>query len=150
MFQGLQRLEGWPEILAEYIRAQQAIATIVWGKSDCAFFAGNGVLAMTGVDVMGEYRKTPGGLGTYTTEKGAALALGRRDGTLDAAMTSRFGDPVTWMRARRGDVVMIETDDLLGQSLGLCLGVDCAFRNAGEGIVLLPTADIAAAWVVGE
>ena len=145
----MRRFEDWPERLIAYIDAEAA-SSFRWGITDCAFFAANGVLAMTGRDFLAAYRRRPGGPGRYTTKRGAAMALKRRDGTLRAGMERRFGAAVGWTRARRGDVVLMETDEAFGEALGLCLGRQSAFRDPREGLVFVDTCEVSAAWAVGD
>jgi len=149
MAPALRRLEDWPERLMAYIHGESQ-KDMVWGVNDCLFFTLNGVLAMTGADLLLEYRKRPGGPGTYSTERGGWLALKRRDGTLKNLMTKRLGKPVDWRQARRGDVVLLKVDDPLGETLGLCVGMVSVFRDADGGLLEVPTSEITTAWRVGD
>jgi len=144
----LKRREDWPERLLAFVDEAQ-LTPPLWGLSDCAFFAGNAVLAMTGTDPIPEYRKTKNGVGTYTTERGARAALKRHDGTLRRGMNKRLGPPVDWKQARRGDVVMIKVPGAIGQSLGICLGQLSIFADPGKEFIQIETSLAVCAWRVG-
>ncbi len=91
----------------------RARAAFVWGKSDCALFAADGILAVTGVDIADDFR------GKYATEAEAmALIKSVCNGATvaDAAVCARKkhgleewvdkkGKPRPLM-ARRGDLVV--------------------------------------------
>lgn len=144
-----KRLEDWPERLLAFIDDQQTRLP-AWGVSDCAIFAMNAVSVMVGVDPIPECRKHKNGPATYTTERGAWLALKHRDGTLRRAMTKRFGTPVRWQHARRGDVVMITVPHKFKHSLGICLGAVSIFADPGEGFIQIKTNRAVCAWRVGD
>lgn len=91
------RLEGWEERLAEYVEAQRATA-FAWGKTDCAMFASDAVLALTGSDPFAEYR------GRYSTETEAERLIDEAGG-FEALCTRLLGEPKPVACARRGDLV---------------------------------------------
>ncbi len=96
----------------EFLRVR-ARAAFVWGKSDCALFAADGILAVTGVDIADDFR------GKYATEAEAmALIKSVCNGATvaDAAVycaqkhgleewVDKKGKPRPLM-ARRGDLVV--------------------------------------------
>ena len=143
------RLEDWPERLIAYLDAQEK-TTFRWGTTDCVMFVCNGVLELTGVDPIPQYRKSKNGVGTYTTERGAVMALKRRDGTLPALMTRRFGPSVDWKHARRGDIVLLEKEDVSSTPIGLCVGQSSVFRSPISGLVHVETSGVSSAWRVGD
>ena len=134
------RRADWPERLAEVVKAARG-RPFQWGRHDCATFAFDCVLAMTGVDRLADFR------GRYRTAKGARRALKRIGGVatvedLATALTIRPADAQT---AQRGDVVLIDGD--LGPTLGVCLGVRSAFVGP-DGLAFAPTAVVRRAWRV--
>src|SRR5690349_271236 len=62
------RLPDWEERLTEIIRARHR-APFAWGQFDCALFACDAVLAMTGVDLAEPFR------GRYADALGALRAI---------------------------------------------------------------------------
>ena len=69
-----------------------------WGDGDCCQFAGEFVEALTG--------KNPMRFFDYKNKR-EALELVYRYGSLEAAITSVFGQPIELDQAKDGDVVLI-------------------------------------------
>jgi hypothetical protein len=126
----MHRLPDWEARLAAYLEPLR-LRAFAWGAHDCCTFAAGAVLAMTGVDAMGEFR------GRYSTAIGSARALRRFGaGTLDATLDTKFVR-VGASLAQRGDIVMS------GGLLGLCFGpVLIAVGREGdrEGLTRFPRA----------
>lgn len=133
----MNRLQNWPEALHAYVDACRP-KPLDYGTHDCATFAAAAVQIVTGEDVLG-------GL-MWSGEKGALRQL-EVEGGLEAAVTSRLGEPIPIEYAQRGDVVLAE---MRGRYvLGVCLGDVCA----GPGIEQLefyPTIRALKAWGVGR
>jgi hypothetical protein len=87
-----------------------------WGTNDCAIFAADCVLALTGVDVA-----LPD-LRTHTTDLQAARLLKTHGGVAGIA-TAALGAPVPVLMAQVGDVVLI--DGGAGDTLAICNGSTC-------------------------
>jgi hypothetical protein len=105
-----------------------------WGRNDCALFAADAVLALTGKD----YAE---GLRGYKTALGALKRIARAGG-LDEIVSARMReiDPVL---AQRGDPVLFETRD--GDALGVCLHTH--FAAAGpDGLVFAGMSNAKRAW----
>lgn len=137
----VKRVHGWPLILAQKVREARD-TPFVWGEHDCALFAADTVLAMTGEDFAEQFR------GTYSTALGAEKAL-RKAGfdSLWAYATHCFGTPLQdTLTARRGDLVLVETTN--GPALSICFGPSAAAAGA-DGLVFLPTSHWVSAWRVG-
>lgn len=126
------RYQDWEARLSVYLD-RVAEEPFKWGTHDCALFASDCVLAMTGVDPAEAYR------GTYDTVVGAAKALREHGaGTLLKSFTATFGEPISPHFAQRGDLVMLDP-----KTIGVCVGRHSWFvgREANqEGLVPLFTA----------
>lgn len=134
------RLSDWPERLSDAIEAARG-RPFSWGEHDCALFAADCALAITGRDPLAAVR------GSYGTAQGAARVL-RRLGCADlGALAALIGGPeipVAW--ARRGDWMLAPQDD--EKALGVCLGLKAAFVTT-QGLTFRPTIKCAAAWRIG-
>ena len=122
----MTRRPDWPDRLEAAIEAAR-LRPFSWGEHDCAGFAADVVLAISGVDPMAALR------GSYTTQH-AAVRLMARGGGLANMTTAALGEPCAMGLVGRGDVVLACTP--LGPSLGICLGVECAFVGP-DGLVML-------------
>jgi len=111
------RLEHWPELLDAYV-ASVARTPFAWGSHDCCTLAADWVLACTGVDPMEPLR------GTYRTSTGAQRIL-FANGGIEAMAGAALGGVIATAFAQRGDVVLAARS--LGQTLGVCIGVDAIF-----------------------
>lgn len=134
----MSRLNDWHERLHAEIERQRRDA-FEWGRRDCALFAADCVLAMTGEDPAAKFR------GKYKDATGAARAL-KRAGHADlAALASSVLDAVPVALARVGDVAAWRDDG------NLVLGVIIGERVMGRMMHGLGTVDrsqIEMAWRV--
>lgn len=137
------RGEDWPQRLHVFLEAE-ARRPFVWGEHDCALFACNAVLAMTGVDLAESWR------GVYSDAASAAqaitLRLGRGKTLEDVAATIAADSSLEEIFptfAQRGDVVLI--DSALGPALAICVGVSCVAPSPG-GTALVPMTSARRAW----
>lgn len=95
----LKRHDDWEERLSVYLD-RVADEPFKWGSHDCALFAADCVLAMTGADPAEAYR------GKYDTARGAAEALREHGaGTLLKTLRATFETEISVHFAQRGDVV---------------------------------------------
>jgi hypothetical protein len=135
-----RRRSDWPERLADAVRAARS-RPFVWGRHDCALFAFDCVLAMTGEDHLAAFR------GRYRSAKGAVRALKRIGGvkTLEELVAGILGAPGQAQTAQRGDLVLLDTE--IGPALGVCLGARCAFAGP-DGLAYAPTVAAREAWRV--
>ncbi len=136
----MQRLDDWPTLLADAIKAASG-RPFSWGEHDCALFAADVCLAITGHDPLAHVR------GAYSSAFGAALTL-RRLGCNDVA---ELADQVIGPRerieaAQRGDWVLSPDDE--ARALGVCLGPRSAFL-APVGMTTRLTLDCSACWKIG-
>jgi hypothetical protein len=110
-----------------------------WGTHDCATWAFDVRLAMTGLDAAAAWR------GKYRTEKGAARMLRRlRCKTVADLATSILGEALpTVLFAQRGDIALGGVE----QALGICVGSEVLFLQP-SGLVALPLRECVKAWRV--
>ncbi len=133
----MQRLQDWPERLADFIEARRERA-FSWGESDCCLFVCDGIAAMTGTDPGERWR------GLYQSEKGARRVL-RDNGGVGGLATLILGPPIAPALAGRGDVVMIDTPS--GEALALSVGAGIAAQG-DSGIEFHPAGAAKAAWKI--
>src|ERR1700682_4560700 len=104
------RPEDWVKSFHDFLLAR-ANEPFVWGEHDCALFAADGILAISGVDIAADFR------GQYHDEASALAAIaavtGIESGTIEHA-ASYCADKhglAEWRypkMAQRGDLVVIE------------------------------------------
>lgn len=129
------RLDNWPTLLAKEIEAAR-VRPFSFGEADCALWAADVVLAITGSDPAARWR------GAYDSEFGA-LRLIAQHGGLRQMATEALGEPINPAFAQRGDMVLIA--DGGGYSLGICVGAQLA--GMGErGLVFRPMSEAVCAW----
>ena len=137
---GMTRRPDWPERLAEVVAAAMG-RHFAWGEHDCALFACDCAAAMTGEDPGLSFR------GRYKTARGAAGAImryGKVRGIEELALRT-LGAPIEPAFARRGDVVLVDTD--LGPALGVVTAAGAAFPGP-DGLTFLPITEALKAWRV--
>lgn len=141
----MRRTEGWEGRLAAYL-AEREVTPFAWGTHDCCTFACVG-LAVQGVgDPMQMVRP-------YGTARGAAGAVRRLGGTLDAAATAlalKAGlREILPAFAGRGCIVLAEVETPVGviePALGLVGISGTRAMFAGDGLVWRTLADCRRAW----
>jgi hypothetical protein len=144
----LNRFDDWPAKL-EAVVARARKLTFRWGRHDCCQFVARAVAAMTGVDLLADYRP-------YATRRQAAAELKRVAGSpaVSVAATRALGRPLpSKLYAGRGDVVLVETETGAGrveETLGVCLGPVVAVVARAGGFAEFPLTDarVRAAWRV--
>ena len=135
----LQRLPDWPRRLVGFFDARERQA-FAWGPNDCITFGADGVLAITGVDLIAGLR------GGWNGER-AALRRLRRLGGLQAAVTSVLGAPLpSPALAQRGDVLLIGA---ARPFVALCDADRWASPNR-NGLLRGPMSEAVLAWGVGR
>lgn len=152
----LVRTPDWPERLAAWLAARGNMA-FAWGVNDCALFAADGVLELTGVDLAAGLR------GSYASREQAAAVLARHGG-LQAIVAARLPAYPSPLRCHRGDVVCVQAPvdapelDLSTQSstagehrwtLGLVAGNGYWAVPGLRRIVYRPMAEVQHAYAVG-
>lgn len=113
------RRENWPASLANYVEERSKMP-FAWGKNDCCSFACSWIHILVGFDPSAEF--------IYNDAKSALNILKREGGVEEIAIAicEQWGWPeCAPVRAQRGDVVLIDTDN--GPALGICVGSRCVF-----------------------
>lgn len=131
------RRHDWVERLHACIEAHRERA-FEWGVHDCARFASKCIDAITDGETGAE-------LAAQYTDERSAFAFMAREGGLEAAVTRRLGEPVRPLQARRGDVVLLPSED--GEGLGVCMG-ELIVALRPDGFVWLPLDRALKAWRV--
>ena len=121
----MRRRPDWPELLAEAIEERRA-RPFAWGGQDCCLFAADIVATLTGVDHAEKFRG-------YSSAREAQNVLSDVGG-LERLISSLIGPAVHPSAAGRGDVVLADLDH--GATLGICLGLHCAFPGP-DGLLFL-------------
>jgi hypothetical protein len=120
----MNRIEGWPELLADYIASRRE-QPFEWATNDCATFATGAVEAITG-----EVLFVP----PYTDVSSAAHYIDENGG-VEAIATGLLGEPVPPLQLGRGDIGLVGLEDR--QILAVCVGSH--FIAPGENHILAYT-----------
>jgi hypothetical protein len=155
----LHRLPAWPELLGKFI-CERVTQPFAWGTNDCATFACDAVLTMTGIDLAKPLR------GGYTTALGAArqmreflrgletkletssevsLESSRLELVAEKIAREWLIDEVPILKAQRGDIALLDTE--LGAALGVVSLNGWEILAPGtEGLMRLPLRSASRAW----
>jgi hypothetical protein len=132
----LRRLPDWTARLYALV-AEREVAPFRVGANDCAFFAADAVLAVTGVDPLAALR------GRVDDAESARDAIGPRG--MFAAMVRHLGRPLpTPALAQRGDVLLVTTPQAR-RFAAVCLG-DRWAAPGRAGLLQGPIAQAERAW----
>ena len=137
----LIRRFDWVDRLYAYVEASRK-ESFAWGRCDCMTFSFDCITAVTGTDLTLPFR------GKYHTAKGAHRTLRKvyKVDTLTGAMNKLFGNSIRPEEARRGDLMLIDTD--LGETLGILLGKQIIFVSP-KGLSFLLWTKALKAWRIG-
>lgn len=131
-----KRLPQWEIRLAQAIVEARG-GVFAWGTRDCATWAFDVRLALTGHDGW-PYR------GKYKTLRGAMGVIRRNGGSMEGLGRSLLGDPLpAVLLAQRGDIVLGGEDP----ALGVCIGSEAAFLLQA-GLTYRPLKSCQLAWRV--
>ncbi len=134
-----RRRESWPAALAALVAGAEG-KLFAWGRHDCATFAAENQVAITGENTFDD---DPG---NYRTAIGAARKLRRLGhGSIEELVAARL-EEVSPKLARRGDVVVIDTE--IGPALGVVTGEN-AVSPGLDGLSRYPVSLARRAWRVG-
>lgn len=125
----MTRFNDWPERLAAFIEARRARA-FSWGSQDCALFAADAVLEMTGVDLAD-------GLRGYTSASGAAKRIKKAGGM--RALAGELPEKHPGL-AQRGDVVLVELEGR--ETFGIVAGNGYWCGPGVDGLVFRPMSEV--------
>jgi hypothetical protein len=128
------RLPDWQDRLTLFIELRRSMA-FAWGSNDCALFAADAVVAMTGVDFGAPFR------GRYDDAAGAALALRDYGGGTLLRTFDRHLDRRAIAFAQRGDLAMARG------AIGVIMG-DHALFVSDCGIERIDRAEWQRCWAV--
>lgn len=117
----------WRRRLVKYIEECRG-KEFSFGTIDCCTFCADGVMVMTDIDYMKEFR------GKYSTKQEAIDALKKiGNGSLYHTMRKKFGN--ARRIARAGDIAFMVGED--GPTLGLCVGDKSIFIGEDRGSSLV-------------
>lgn len=139
----LSKKQNWTGLLAEYL-ADKAKKPFIWGENDCIIFAGEAILAMTGVDIGTKHKHQ------YANSDEAREYLGEHfDGNGDNVFIPYLGKSMNnYRKAGRGDIAKIA---VLGEGFAYgvvdCSGERIAFMQR-KGLVYVPKRELIAFWRV--
>ncbi|SEB40574.1 DUF6950 family protein [Terriglobus roseus] len=142
----LQRKPHWATREYHDFLLARAREPFDWGTNDCATFAADGVLAITGVDIMTELRG-------YTTNTGAMQKIH------DVTSGTSFEEAVVWcagrhgliermfpLMAQRGDLVLYRNaDDSIAAGLVSLAGREVV-SPGDAGLLCMPLTSVHRAW----
>lgn len=122
-----------------------------WGANDCAIFAADAILVMTGVDVAEDFR------GRYTTDTGAVRSIKKVTGgstIADAAIYCAEKHGLTEyqypLMAKRGDLVLVKNRDGSEIAAIVSLNGRHVVSPGDEGLVRFSIMDVTRAWSIGD
>ncbi len=138
----LVRLPNW-RLRFDALITERLRAPFAWGTNDCALFAADSVLALTGFDPALKLR-------THRSARQAARTL-RRRGDLATLVDLHLGPSCAASLAVQGDVVMVPMNTEWGGrlALGVCLSCDYAAGPGATGLLQTSMANAVCAWKVG-
>ncbi|MCQ9615946.1 hypothetical protein L1889_03865 [Paenalcaligenes niemegkensis] len=125
----MERYDDWPEKLAAFIETRRE-RVFSWGSQDCALFAADAVIEMTGVDLAKELRG-------YRSARGAANRIKKAGGMRSFASSLSEKHPGL---AQRGDVVLVDIDGR--ETFGVVLGNGFWCGPGIEGLVFRPMNEV--------
>jgi hypothetical protein len=131
----MHRPIDWPARLAAFL-AERRHVTFDWAANNCALFAADWIVRLTGRDPAADLRGrrwTPWSVAHWLREVGGLAALA----------DVRLGPRVPVVQARRGDVVAVRLRS--HPCLGICTGSRVALVSP-DGLVLWPLTRGLAAW----
>jgi len=139
----MDRREDWPERLTALIDLRRA-TPFAWGVQDCVTFAAAAIEAMTGADPLADLTR-------WNSREQAIQAISSLGSDLSHAVMARLGEPIMPTLARRGDLLLVETDVPGwpgGQALGVCIGAH-AVAPGPVGLEWVNMDRWRAAWRIG-
>ena len=133
-----KRLPDW-RLRFDALITERLHAPFAWGTNDCALFAADNVLALTGVD-------PAFGMRGRTSARQAARTM-RQRGDLATLVDLNLGASCAPGSAVQGDVVMVPMGGRL--ALGVCLNAESAVGPGARGLLQTSMANAVCAWKVG-
>lgn len=144
----LKRQKHWATRAYHSFLMERAKTPFAWGVHDCALFAADGVLAVTGTDIAADFR------GKYSDQAGAFALIKQLTGgttVADAAAYCAHRAGLTeWPKplfAQRGDLVVFQapTGEMVA---GLVHLSGCIVAVGEKGLYRFPISKVLRAWKV--
>ena len=145
----MNRFPDWPERLQRFLERRQE-QRFKWGVQDCALFACDAVVEMTGVDLAADFR------GQYSTAHSArrAIKIFAHGGLADVAEKVAGKHHIAEVEvalAQRGDIALVEMEE--GDPFPYALVVVMIGHLVGpahRGVERLPLSRIRRVWAIGR
>ncbi len=133
----MKRKDNWPRKLNTYLQEVQH-NTFEYGVHDCCTFMAGAIIAITGEDIMKEFR---GKYHDEATYQEALDTLGQ--GSVYKTLRQKLGKPVHGAMGQRGDIAFLDG------RCGIVIGRQAIFLYK-EGLGLIPISQIQRAFKVGQ
>lgn len=127
---------GLAETLFAFVESRKG-TPFQWGVHDCSLFPADWALTLLGVDYAEPVRG-------YTTREEAEQRIAIYGGMTEMVSALMDREPIPTAMARRGDVVLALIEGR--ETLGICMGVQCAFAQIGAGVTMHPMSFATKAW----
>lgn len=106
------RIEGWEKRYSHYLHERRSMP-FEWGSNDCMHFVGGGVEAITSLNLYAPYTG-------YKDEDGAGEVLKKHGGIVSILNTCLGHSHVNFKAAKRGDVVIVRSPEIIAGLVGDC------------------------------
>jgi hypothetical protein len=144
----LTRIQHWATRSYHAFLLARAEEPFAWGKNDCALFAADGILAITGTDIASDFR------GKYSDERSAFAAIKSIAGGTTVADAAAYcagkhglAELKFPLMAQRGDLVVFENGPNLIAGL-VHLNGRHVISVSESGLVRFMITDVKRAWRV--
>ncbi len=108
----LNRFDDAPLLAFHKFLAERANAPFAWGTNDCASFASDGIQAISGTDLIAEFRgRYNSALGAYKTAKAVTGSSDLLEVVSSVAAKNNLQKRQNPLTAMRGDLVLAEQAD---------------------------------------
>lgn len=107
----LQRKENWDTRAFHDFLVSRANTPFSWGSNDCATFTGDGIMAITGTDIMAELRGYTSGVGAMTKILEVTSGTSLEDAVVWVANEHGLTERTHPLMAQRGDLVLYRNAD---------------------------------------
>jgi hypothetical protein len=127
--------------------AANKTTTFVWGRSDCALFAANGIQAMTGTDIAADFRnKYASEAGAMATIKAVCGGATVADAAAYCASKHNLQELKHPLKAQRGDLVIVEDSGRLIAGLVAPSGRHVVAAGQNSLNTRIPVSNVKRAW----
>jgi len=136
----IRRKDNWEILMREEVASLRE-NKFVYGKSDCCIFVGRIMKAMTGFDVIKDFRKFHK-IKKYNADTFEKVL--KKIGGLENECTRQWGEPLPVGKMRRGDLGLIRDE-----TVGICDGDNMLSPDAEGGIKLTDRSECTMCWKIG-